>query len=95
MIDENKYCIDVIKELVMTKKDHEDFKNSPKCQVCDNEHTDCDVKVRDRFSSIMKEVELGKFNFKINGFLPNRLENYMGFNTNNKLAFNDSLKFLI
>ena len=30
MIDESKYCIDVIKELVMTKKDHEDFKNSPK-----------------------------------------------------------------
>ena len=36
MIEESKYCSDVIKkhfnkELVMTKKDNEDFENSTKC----------------------------------------------------------------
>ena len=35
------------KELVMTKKDHEDFENSTKCWICDNNYTDNDVKVRD------------------------------------------------
>ena len=31
----------------MTKKDHEDFKNSTKYQICDNDYVDNDVKVRD------------------------------------------------
>ena len=36
MIEERKYCSDVVKKhlnknLVMTKKDNEDFKNSSKC----------------------------------------------------------------
>ena len=36
MIEESKYCSDVMKkhfnkELVMTKKDNEDFENSTKC----------------------------------------------------------------
>ena len=31
----------------MTKKDNEDFENSTKCKICDNDYTDADVKVRD------------------------------------------------
>ena len=52
MIKESKYCSDVMKkhftkEFVMTKEDNEDFKNSTKCWICDNDHVDNDVKVRD------------------------------------------------
>ena len=35
------------KELVMTKKDNEDFENSTKCWICDNDYINGDVKVRD------------------------------------------------
>ena len=47
MIEENKYCSNVIKkhfnkEPVVTKKDKEDFENCTKCWICDN-----DNKVRD------------------------------------------------
>ena len=49
MIEESKYCNDVIKkyftkELVMTKKDNEDFESSTKCWICDNDYIDNDVK---------------------------------------------------
>ena len=52
MIKESKYCSDVLKknfnkELVMTKEDNEDFENSTKCWICDNDYTDTYVKVRD------------------------------------------------
>ena len=52
MIEETKYCSDVIKkhfnkELVMSKGDNEDFKNSTKCWICDNDYVDNNVKVRD------------------------------------------------
>ena len=52
MIEGSKYCNDVIKkhfnkELVMTKEDNEDFDNSTKCWICDNDYIDGDVKVRD------------------------------------------------
>ena len=52
MIEENKYCSDVIKkhfnkELMMTKEDNEDFKNSAKSWICGNDYVDNDVKVRD------------------------------------------------
>ena len=52
MIEESKYCSDVIKknfnkELVMTKEDNKDFENSIKCWICDNDCIDNDVKVRD------------------------------------------------
>ena len=52
MIKESKYCSDVMKkhfnkELVMTKKDNEDFENSTKCWICDNDYIDNDIKVRD------------------------------------------------
>ena len=51
MIEENKYCSEVMqkhfnKDPVMTKKDHDDFKNSTKCWICDNMYVDGDVKVR-------------------------------------------------
>ena len=50
MIEESKYCIEVLKkyfneELVMTKQDNE--KNSTKCLICDNAYIDNNVKVRD------------------------------------------------
>ena len=35
------------KELVMTTKDNENFKNSAKCWICGNDYVDNDVKVRD------------------------------------------------
>ena len=53
MIEESKYCSDVMKkkrfkkELVMTREDNEDFKNSDKCWICDNNYVDIDIKVRD------------------------------------------------
>ena len=31
----------------MTNKDNEDFENSTKCWVCDNDYVDNNVKVRD------------------------------------------------
>ena len=51
MIEEGNYCSDVMKkhvnkELVMTKKDNEDFEDSTKCWICDV-YVDGDVKVRD------------------------------------------------
>ena len=35
------------KKLVITKEDNEDFENSAKCWICDNDYIDTDVKVRD------------------------------------------------
>ena len=37
------------KELVMTKEHNEDFENSAKCWICDNDYIDSDVKVRDHY----------------------------------------------
>ena len=31
----------------MSKEDNEDFENSTKCWICDNDHIDTDDKVRD------------------------------------------------
>ena len=38
----------------MTNKDHEHFKNSAKCWICDNDYLDTDVKVRDHCHIIGK-----------------------------------------
>ena len=35
------------KECVMIKEENEDFENSTKCWICDNDYIDTDVKVRD------------------------------------------------
>ena len=47
----SKYCKDVMKKhfnnkLAMTKEDNEDFENSAKCVICDNDYIDADIKVR-------------------------------------------------
>ena len=52
VIEESKYCSDAMKkyfnkELVMTKEDNENFKNSSKCWICDIDYVNNDVKVRD------------------------------------------------
>ena len=52
MIEASKYCSHVMKkhfnkELVMTKEDNDDFDNSTKCCICDNDYIDGDVKARD------------------------------------------------
>ena len=51
LIGESNFCSDVMKkyldkELVMTKEDNEDFKNSTKCWTCGNDYIDNDVNVR-------------------------------------------------
>ena len=43
------------KELVMTKEGNEDFKNSTKCWICDNDYTDTDVKVIDHCHITQKQ----------------------------------------
>ena len=52
MIEESKYCSDVMKinfnkKPVMTKKDNQDYENSTKCWICDNICVVGDVKVTD------------------------------------------------
>ena len=54
IIKESKICTSIIekyfhKELVMIKKDSEDFENFTKCCICDNVYIEGDVKVRDHF----------------------------------------------
>ena len=50
MIKETKYCSEVIKhfikELIITKENNEDFRNSIKCWIWDNDYVDNDFKVR-------------------------------------------------
>ena len=50
MIEESKYCSNVMKkhfhkELLMTKKDNEDLESSTKFWICDNGYNDDDIKV--------------------------------------------------
>ena len=53
MIEESKYCCELIKnkqfnkELLLTKEENEDFENSTKCWICDKIYVDKNVKVRD------------------------------------------------
>ena len=52
IIDESRYCGNVMKnhsneELVMSKEDNEDFENSTKCRICDNDYVNNDFKERD------------------------------------------------
>ena len=59
MIKESKYCNDVVKkhfskELVMTKKEDEEFENSTNCWICDNDYVDGGAKVRDYFHIVGK-----------------------------------------
>ena len=52
MIKESRYCSDVTKkhfskELVMIKEDNNDFENSTKFWICDNDYIDGNIKVAD------------------------------------------------
>ena len=63
MIEESKYCSDVMKkhfnkELVMTKKDNEDFENSTKYWICDNDYINNDVKVRDHYHNTIEVLHI-------------------------------------
>ena len=71
MIEENKYCCEEMKkhfnkELLMTKKDNEDFKNSTKFWICDNTYVDNDLKVRDQCHIIRKDGGSAHRDFNIN-----------------------------
>ena len=54
------------KELLMTKEDNEDFKNSTKCGICDNHSVDIDVKVRDHCHITGKYIGSAYRDFIIN-----------------------------
>ena len=52
ILKKRKYFSDVMKkyfskELIITKKDNEDFEKSISCWICDNNHVDGDITVRD------------------------------------------------
>ena len=40
----------------MSKEDSQDFKNSTKCWICDNDYVDNDVKIRDPCDNTEKYV---------------------------------------
>ena len=54
------------KVLAMTKEDNEDFENSTKCWICDNDFIDNDVKVRDHCHVSGKYEGSGHRNGNIN-----------------------------
>ena len=54
------------KELVMVKKDKEDFGNSTKRQICDNDYIDNDVKVRDHCHITKKNRGSAHGDFNVN-----------------------------
>ena len=71
MIEENKYCSGVMKkhfnkELVITKEDNENFKNSIKCWICNNDYDDNDVKVGDHCHITQKYRDSAHRDYNIN-----------------------------
>ena len=89
---------------MITKKNTEDFKNSAKCWICDNDYIDNDVKRRDhchildnscrssqtkKYDSHLIMTKLDKLHLKIN-VIRKCLEKYISFSINNKLGFIDS-----
>ena len=88
MITDCKHCSEVMKkhvskEFVLTKEDKEDFKNSTKCWICDNNYLDNDVKVRDHCHITEKYRGYAhrdcNINLKLNHKIPvlfHNLENY-------------------
>ena len=50
----------------MIKEDNEDFKNSTKCWICDNNFIDSDVKVRYHYYITIKHRGFGNKNWSIN-----------------------------
>ena len=61
------------KELVMTKKDNEDYKNSAKCWICDHDYIDNDVQARDHCSITGKYRGSAQRDFNINGKLNHKI----------------------
>ena len=62
MIEESKYCSKVMKKhfnekLVMTIEDNENFKNSSKCWICDNDYIDNDVIAIDIIVILLEKIE--------------------------------------
>ena len=61
------------KELVMAKKDNEDFENSTKCCICDNDYIDNDVKVRDHCHITGKYRGSAQGEFNVNVILNHKI----------------------
>ena len=89
MIEESKYCRELIKkkqfnkELVLTKEENEDFENSTKCWICDKIYVDKNVKVRDHCHITGKYRDSAhrdcNINLKLNHKIPivfHNLKNY-------------------
>ena len=72
------------KELVMTKEDNKDFKNSTKCWICDNDYIDTDVEVRDHCHITGKQRGSAHIDCNINLKLNHKIP----------IAFHGSFQFL-
>ena len=90
VIEKSKYCNEVMKkqfnkELVMTKEDNKDFKNSTECWICDNDYIATDVKTRDHF--LITEKYKGSthrdcnINLKLNHKTPNVFHNLKSYDS--------------
>ena len=91
MTKESKYCSGVMtkhfkKEPVMTKEDNEDFKNSTKRWICDNDYIDTDVKSRDHChitgkygGSVHRDCNI---NLKLNHKIPIVFRNLRNYDSN-------------
>ena len=91
IIEESKYCSNVVKkdfnkELVMTKEDNEDFKETVKCWICDNDYIDSDIKVRDHCHITEKyRGSAGrdcKIDLKLNHKIPVACHNLQSYDSN-------------
>ena len=69
----------------MTNEDNEDFKNSSKCWICDNDYIDNDVKVRDHCHITEKCRAVHRdcnINVKLNDKIPVIFHNLKNCNSN-------------
>ena len=92
MIEEGKFCSDIMrrhfnKEIVLTEKDNENFKNSTKCWICDHVYVKGNVKVRDHChitkkyrASACKDCDI---NIKLNHKIPIVLHNLKNYDSHN------------
>ena len=67
MIEESEYCSDVMKkhfnkELMMTKENNENFKNSTKCCICDSDHVGNDVKLMKNVQALHIDIVISILN---------------------------------
>ena len=79
MVEESRYFSDMMKKLVMTKEDDEDFENSTECWICDQAYVDGHVKVRD-YCHITEKYKGSvhrncNINVKLNQNIPNVFHN--------------------